>query len=150
MYLYSPIPNNSQGSNGTLNAATITTLSNVGLCTYVSGFLTMPSTVVINGVPFIHDGVISGTQSWQVVTRHLGVSNISFINGATPRLSAKGRTQGQSQGTFLFSGDCTFLSSSVMTSVPDFTANRGATLSCNNLNLAAGCSILGTGFQQGK
>lgn len=75
-----------------------------------------------------------------------GVNTISFINGANPRLSAKGRTQGQSQGTFLFSGDCTFSSSSILTSVSDTTANKGATLSCNNLNLATGCSVLGTGY----
>lgn len=79
----------------------------------------------------------------------LGVDTISFINGANPRLSAKGRTQGQSQGTFLFSGDCTFSSSSIFTSVSDTVANKGATLSCNNLNLGTGCSVLGSGYGSG-
>lgn len=52
----------SQGSNGTLNAASISTLSQVGLCTETAGVLTMPATVTINGVPFVHDGVISGNK----------------------------------------------------------------------------------------
>lgn len=54
---------NSQGSNGTLDATSISTLSQVGLCTETAGILTMPATVTINGVPFVHDGVISGNQS---------------------------------------------------------------------------------------